>query len=152
MECIFCRILSGEIPSDTVYQDDRVIAIRDINPQAPTHILLMPRSHIPSAAELKGRDFELVGLMVNIANESLGLILFTTYFYKNGDLRLILHREKGTLVSLLPILSLMLLPFLYIMTQEFVFSSELIIVGLLHLLLTLLFIPSLFNGLKRRMK
>ena len=69
MECIFCRIISGEIPGETVYQDDRVIAIRDISPQAPTHILLMPRAHIPSAAELKGGDFELVGLMVAVANE-----------------------------------------------------------------------------------
>jgi hypothetical protein len=98
-----------------------------------------------------GLGFDLFS-MVNITIETLGLILFVTYSYTNGDLRLILSKEKGTLISLLPILSLMLLPFLYIVTQEFVFSSELLIVGFLHLFLTLLFIPSLFNGLKRSIK
>ena len=46
MECVFCRIIAGEIPSDIIYQNDSVIAIRDINPQAPTHILIIPKYHI----------------------------------------------------------------------------------------------------------
>ncbi len=52
--CLFCRIVAGEIPSDTVHADDAVIAIRDIAPRAPTHVLFMPRVHIPSAADLTG--------------------------------------------------------------------------------------------------
>ena len=45
-DCIFCRIVSGEIPSDKVYEDDRIIAIRDLNPQAPVHVLFIPKEHI----------------------------------------------------------------------------------------------------------
>ena len=51
MGCIFCRIIAGELQSDILYQDDEVIALRDINPQAPTHILIIPKAHIPSLAE-----------------------------------------------------------------------------------------------------
>ncbi len=46
-DCLFCRILAGEIPSTKVYEDDTVFAFRDINPQAPTHILVIPKTHIP---------------------------------------------------------------------------------------------------------
>ena len=46
--CIFCKIIAGEIPSTKVYEDDRILAFRDINPQAPTHILVIPKTHIPS--------------------------------------------------------------------------------------------------------
>ena len=48
MNCIFCKIIAGEIPSQKVYEDDSVFAFRDINPQAPTHILVIPKAHIPS--------------------------------------------------------------------------------------------------------
>ena len=51
-DCLFCRIVAGEIPSDRVHEDDQVIAFRDIAPRAPTHILVIPRAHIASAAEL----------------------------------------------------------------------------------------------------
>ena len=51
-DCLFCRIVSGELPADFVHQDDLMVAIRDINPRAPTHLLLIPREHIESAAEL----------------------------------------------------------------------------------------------------
>ena len=50
--CIFCRIIAGEIPSAKVYEDDRVYAFRDINPQAPVHILVIPKEHIASCAEI----------------------------------------------------------------------------------------------------
>ena len=50
-DCIFCRIISGEVKSDVLYQDEEVIAIRDINPQAPTHLLVMPKAHVSSLAE-----------------------------------------------------------------------------------------------------
>ena len=51
-DCIFCKIIAGEIPSDKVYEDEYVYAFRDINPQAPVHILVVPREHIASAAEI----------------------------------------------------------------------------------------------------
>ncbi|MBQ3276729.1 MAG: histidine triad nucleotide-binding protein [Oscillospiraceae bacterium] len=52
-DCLFCRILAGEIPSAKVYEDEDVYAFRDINPQAPTHILVIPKEHIGSVAELR---------------------------------------------------------------------------------------------------
>jgi histidine triad (HIT) family protein len=55
-DCLFCRIVSGEVPSDGVYADDDVFAFRDINPRAPTHVLFIPRRHIPSAADLTNAD------------------------------------------------------------------------------------------------
>lgn len=51
-DCLFCRIVSGDVPSDTVAETDRVVAFRDIEPQAPTHILVIPRVHVPTLAEL----------------------------------------------------------------------------------------------------
>jgi histidine triad (HIT) family protein len=59
--CLFCRIVAGELPSTTVEQDDAVLAIRDIAPRAPTHILLLPKRHIPSAADLTASDGDLLG-------------------------------------------------------------------------------------------
>ena len=53
-DCLFCRIIAGEIPSAKVYEDENVYAFRDINPQAPTHILVVPREHIESAAAIDG--------------------------------------------------------------------------------------------------
>jgi len=69
MDCIFCKIVAGEIPSDTVYQDGEVIAFRDINPVAPIHLLIIPRKHIPSLAYLPDDETPLIGRMVKIANQ-----------------------------------------------------------------------------------
>lgn len=55
MDCLFCKIVAGEVPSESVYEDDAVLAFRDINPQAPTHILVIPKDHVASAAELEDR-------------------------------------------------------------------------------------------------
>lgn len=52
MDCLFCSIVKGEIPSTKVFEDDRVLAFRDINPQAPVHILVIPKEHIVSVAEV----------------------------------------------------------------------------------------------------
>jgi histidine triad (HIT) family protein len=74
--CLFCRIIAGELPSTKVHEDDRVIGIRDIAPRAPTHILLMPREHIPSALDLTEADGPLLGRMFAVAADlarSLGL-------------------------------------------------------------------------------
>ena len=54
-DCLFCKIVAGEIPADTVYEDDAAIAIRDINPQAPTHVLVIPREHVADLRELGTR-------------------------------------------------------------------------------------------------
>jgi histidine triad (HIT) family protein len=68
-DCLFCRIVAGEIPSTRVRDDDDVIAIRDIAPRAPTHILVMPRRHIASAAELTPEDGDLLGRIFAMAAE-----------------------------------------------------------------------------------
>jgi histidine triad (HIT) family protein len=68
-ECLFCRIVAGEIPSTRVGEDDLAIAIRDIAPRAPTHVLLMPRDHIASAADLTDLDATIVGRMFAMAAE-----------------------------------------------------------------------------------
>jgi histidine triad (HIT) family protein len=59
--CLFCRIARGEGRGDVVYEDDLAVAFRDIHPQAPTHILVIPRKHIASLAEAKAEDAELLG-------------------------------------------------------------------------------------------
>jgi histidine triad (HIT) family protein len=59
--CPFCRIVTGELPSTIVHEDAELIAIRDIAPRAPTHILILPREHIPSAADLTTADAALLG-------------------------------------------------------------------------------------------
>ena len=56
MDCIFCKIIAGDIPSTKVYEDETVYAFRDINPQAPTHILVIPKAHIASVAELTAEN------------------------------------------------------------------------------------------------
>lgn len=58
--CLFCKIIAGEIPSSKVYEDDTVLAFRDINPQAPTHILVIPKTHIPSAAAVTAENSAVV--------------------------------------------------------------------------------------------
>ena len=65
--CIFCRIIAGEIPTDFLHNDDLVVAFRDLTPKAPTHILLMPRRHIQSAAELTADDSEVLGRLFAVA-------------------------------------------------------------------------------------
>jgi histidine triad (HIT) family protein len=65
--CLFCRIVAGEVPSSRLHEDDLVIAIRDIAPQAPTHILLLPRAHIASAADLTDADGPLLGRLFSVA-------------------------------------------------------------------------------------
>jgi histidine triad (HIT) family protein len=69
MDCIFCQIASGQIPADIIYQDQGIIAFRDIKPQAPVHLLLIPRRHIPSLNQLKEADLPVIGRMVAVANK-----------------------------------------------------------------------------------
>ena len=60
-DCLFCKIISGEIPGTFVHQDERIVALKDINPQAPMHVLVIPRRHIASLNHLKPEDDGLVG-------------------------------------------------------------------------------------------
>ena len=60
-DCLFCRIINRQIPGSIVYEDDRVLAFNDINPQAPTHVLLIPKRHIPSLNDLTPDDDAIVG-------------------------------------------------------------------------------------------
>lgn len=62
-DCLFCKILAGDIPADIVYEDDHVLAFRDINPQAPTHVLVIPRQHIATLNDIQPGHAELVGRM-----------------------------------------------------------------------------------------
>lgn len=68
-DCLFCRIISGELPSAQIYSDDAVVAIRDISPQAPTHVLLLSRKHIASARELGAEDHDLIGQICAVGTE-----------------------------------------------------------------------------------
>ncbi len=71
-DCLFCKISNGEIPADIVFQDDDVVAFRDINPQAPTHVLIIPRRHIPTINDVTTNDVDDLGKLFvaarNIAN------------------------------------------------------------------------------------
>jgi histidine triad (HIT) family protein len=67
--CIFCRIASGDIPANVVYQDEQVVAFRDLNPQAPTHVLVIPRRHVATLNDLGEADAELVGRMYLAARQ-----------------------------------------------------------------------------------
>jgi len=68
MTCLFGEIAGGKIPSDILYQDEQVVAFRDVNPQAPTHLLIIPRKHILSLAHLSETDMPLIGHMTKVAN------------------------------------------------------------------------------------
>ncbi|MGM0535994.1 MAG: histidine triad nucleotide-binding protein [Pseudomonadota bacterium] len=61
MDCLFCKIIEREIPADIVYEDDAVLAFNDINPQAPTHMLIVPKQHIATLNDIEEADLALVG-------------------------------------------------------------------------------------------
>ena len=61
MACLFCKIINREIPAEIVFEDDQVVAFEDINPQAPTHLLIIPRKHIATLNDIEEGDLALVG-------------------------------------------------------------------------------------------
>lgn len=89
MDCIFCKIAAGEIPSTKAYEDDRVLAFYDLDPQAPVHILIIPKEHITSAADINEDNSALVAhifeVAAKVANEK-GL---------NGDFRIVTNSGEG---------------------------------------------------------
>ena len=96
MDCIFCQIVAGKVPSETLYQDEEVIAFRDINPQAPTHLLIVPKRHIPSLSHLSKEEAPLIGQMTNVANQ-----LAKTEGVSESGYRLVINcgQEGGQLVA-----------------------------------------------------
>lgn len=66
-DCIFCKIVKGEIPSDIIYQDEAVLVFPDINPATPVHLLVIPKEHIPSLADLDESHMGILDRMVNAA-------------------------------------------------------------------------------------
>jgi histidine triad (HIT) family protein len=88
--CLFCSIINHEINASIVYEDDLVVAFNDINPQAPTHVLIVPRRHIASLSDLTAADNELVGELVRRAaaiakDRGLAAGGFRTVFNTNRD-------------------------------------------------------------------
>ncbi len=67
MDCIFCKIVNGEIPSNKVYEDDKVLAFYDLEPQAPEHILIIPKQHIASAAEITSDNSSVIAHIFEVA-------------------------------------------------------------------------------------
>jgi len=69
MDCIFCKIAEGSIPSRKVFENDRILAFHDIQPAAPVHILIIPKKHIPSLNEMGEEDWELIGEIARTARQ-----------------------------------------------------------------------------------
>lgn len=67
MDCIFCKIVDGEIPAGKVYEDDLVVAFEDVNPVAPMHVLVVSRKHIPTVSDIGEEDDKVIGRMVRVA-------------------------------------------------------------------------------------
>jgi histidine triad (HIT) family protein len=68
-DCLFCKILNGDIPADIIYESDSAIAFRDVNPQAPTHVLVIPRKHVATINDLNEEDQEIVGSLYLAAKD-----------------------------------------------------------------------------------
>ena len=69
-DCLFCKIVAGEIPAEIIFESETVIAFRDINPKAPTHVLMIPKRHIATINDLTGSDKDTVGELFLVAGRS----------------------------------------------------------------------------------
>ena len=94
-DCLFCRIIAGDIPAAIVYQDERLVAFKDINPQAPLHVLIIPRQHIATLNDLASADDALVGSMQRAA-----AAIAKEHGYSNRGYRTVFNcnREAGQTV------------------------------------------------------
>ena len=88
--CLFCKIIDGQIPGDFVHQDDRCVVIRDINPQAPTHVLVIPRKHIPMLNDLSDADADTIGTTIVRATE-----IARNLRLHDGGYRLVINNGEG---------------------------------------------------------
>jgi histidine triad (HIT) family protein len=94
-DCLFCKIIAGQIPGTFVHQDDQIVAIADINPQAPLHLLIIPRKHIATLNDLTPEDDALVGAMHRLA----GALAQQNGYSSRGYRTLFnTHREAGQTV------------------------------------------------------
>ncbi len=89
-DCLFCKIVSGDIPGAIVYKDDRLVAFKDINPQAPMHVLIVPRRHIATLNDLRPEDDGLIGEMVRRAAALAG-----EQGYADSGYRTVLNCNEG---------------------------------------------------------
>jgi histidine triad (HIT) family protein len=91
-DCIFCDIINKKIPGKIVFEDDDIVAFEDINPQAPTHILVLPRKHIPTILDMTQEDEKLIGKVVLVAGN-----IAKKYQIDNRGFRLVFNcnREAG---------------------------------------------------------
>jgi len=90
MDCLFCKIINGDIPADIIYQDDDVIGFNDINPQAPTHVLFIPKQHISTVNDMADNDAALVGKLFLAAKQ----VAKDKGFADNGY-RLVMNCNEG---------------------------------------------------------
>jgi len=88
-DCLFCKIVSREVTGSIVYEDDRMLAFNDINPQAPTHILIVPKRHIESLNELQAADDQIVGELVRRA-----AVLAKELGIANGGYRTVINTNR----------------------------------------------------------
>jgi len=89
-DCLFCKIINGDIPSNLEYESENIVAFRDINPQAPTHILIIPREHIETLNDVRNKQQGVLGEMQLAASklakkEEINIGGFRTVFNCNGD-------------------------------------------------------------------
>jgi histidine triad (HIT) family protein len=90
MSCLFCRIVAGEIPASKVFEDERLIAFNDINPQAPMHVLVVPRVHIATVSDLTAADDDLAGAMVRRA-----ALIAAARGYAESGFRTVINCQAG---------------------------------------------------------
>lgn len=86
MECLFCKIVAGDINADVIFQDENIMAFRDINPQAPEHLLIIPKKHIATINEVEQNDANLLGNMILLAKN-----LAAKYNLKDKGYRLVFN-------------------------------------------------------------
>jgi len=89
-ECIFCAIASGKVQSRIAYEDEDVVAFHDINPQAPVHILVIPRKHIASLNEVSNEDLQLLGKLLLVARD-----IAKSEGISEGGYRIVLNTNRG---------------------------------------------------------
>jgi histidine triad (HIT) family protein len=87
-DCLFCKIADGRIKGDMVYEDEAVVVFKDINPQAPTHLLVVPREHIAMIADMEASQSELIGRLFHVAAT-------VCRQQKITDYRLVINNGKG---------------------------------------------------------
>ena len=88
-DCLFCKIIKGEIPSTKVYEDEDILAFNDINPAAPIHILVIPKKHIESLAHMQKEDEAIVGKIYGVINK-----IAEEKYYKENGYRVIVNCGK----------------------------------------------------------